>query len=60
MGASFSQQVLIPKHRGWLMDKKSHASIEGVEAFGGKFFLECVKQGVVEAKKVVFIKDGEE
>lgn len=58
VGVSFSQRVLISKDRIWLMDKKSYASIEGVEAFGEKFFLECVKQGVLKAKKVFFIGDG--
>jgi len=55
---SFSQRVLVSKDRIWLMDKKSYASIEEAEAFGEKFFLECIKQGVLEAKEVVFIGDG--
>ena len=38
--------------------KRSYASIEGVEAFGEKFFLDCVKQWVLEAKRVIFIGDG--
>lgn len=58
VGASFSQRVLISKDRFWLMDKKSYASIEDVEAFGEKFFLDCVKQGVLNAKKIFFIGDG--
>jgi hypothetical protein len=40
------------------MDKKSYASIEGAEAFGEKFFLECIRQGVLGAKEVFFIADG--
>jgi hypothetical protein len=40
------------------MDKGRYASIEGVEAFGEKFFLDCVKQGVLEANRVIFIGDG--
>ena len=58
VGASFSQRVLISKNRFWLMDKKSYASIEDVEAFGEKFFLDCVKQVVLNAKKIFFIGDG--
>ena len=42
----------------WLMDKKSYASIEGLEVFGEKFFLECVRQGVLKAKEVFLIGDG--
>lgn len=40
------------------MDNKSYASIEGAEAFGEKFFLECVRQGILKAKKVFFIGEG--
>jgi hypothetical protein len=40
------------------MDKRSYAAIEQAESFGEKFFLECVKQGVLEAAQVVFIADG--
>lgn len=58
VGASFSQRVLISKNRIFLMDKKSYASIEKAETFGEKFFLECIKQGVLEAKEVIFIGDG--
>ncbi len=58
VGASFSQRVSVSKDRVCLIDKKSYASIEGVEAFGEKFFLECVRQGVLEAKEVFFIADG--
>ena len=58
VGASFSQRVLVSKDRVCLMDKKSYASIEGVEAFGEKFFLECMRQGVLGAKEVFFIADG--
>ena len=58
VGASFSQRVLVLRDRIWLRDKKSYASLEGAEAFGQKFFLECIKQGVLKAKKVFFIGDG--
>ncbi len=58
VGASFSERVLVSKDRVCLIDKKSYASIEGVDAFGEKFFLECVKQGVLGAKEVFFIADG--
>ena len=58
VGASFSQRVLVSKGRVCLIDKKSYASIEGVEAFGEKFFLECMRQGVFGAKEVFFIADG--
>jgi hypothetical protein len=58
VGASFSERVLVSKDRVCLIDKKSYASIEGVDAFGEKFFLECVKQGVLGAKRVFFIADG--
>lgn len=58
VGASFSEKVWISKDRVWLRDKRSYASIEGVEAFGEKFFLECIKQGVLKAKRVFFIADG--
>jgi len=58
VGASFSERVRVSKDRVCLMDKRSYASIEGAEAFGEKFFLECIKQGVLKAKKVFFIADG--
>lgn len=58
VGASFSQKVLISKDRFWLMDKRSYASIEDAESFGEKFFLDCIEQGVLKAKKVFFIGDG--
>jgi hypothetical protein len=58
VGASFSQRVKVSRDRVWLMDKRSYASIEGSEAFGEKFFLECVRQGVLKAKEVFLIGDG--
>ena len=58
VGASFSERMKVSKDRIWLRDKKSYASIEGIEAFGEKFFLECVRQGVLKAKEVIFIGDG--
>jgi hypothetical protein len=58
VGTSFSERVLVSKDRVWLMDKKSYASIESADAFGEKFFLESVKQGVLRAKTVYFIGDG--
>jgi hypothetical protein len=58
VGASFSERIQVSKDRYWLRDKKSYASIEGIEAFGEKFFLECVRQGVLKAKEVIFIGDG--
>ena len=58
VGASFSQRVMISKDRFLLFDKRSYASIESVEGFGEKFFLECIKQGVLDAKEVYFIGDG--
>ena len=45
VGASFSERVKVSKDRVWLVEKRSYASIEGVEVFGEKFFLDCVKQG---------------
>ena len=59
VGASYSQRVNISKNRVWLMDKKSYAAIEDVDAVGQKFFLDCVSQGVLSAKKVIFIADGD-
>jgi len=59
VGASYSKRVNISKNRIWLMDKKSYAAIEDVDAFGQKFFLDCVSQGVLSAKKVIFIADGD-
>lgn len=58
VGASFSQRVLISKNRFCLLDKRTYASIEDADTFGEKFFLECVRQGVLEAKRVFFIGDG--
>jgi hypothetical protein len=48
----------VSKDRYWLRDKKSYASIEEIGAFGEKFFQECVRQGVLKAKEVIFIGDG--
>jgi hypothetical protein len=58
VGASFSERMKVSKDRFWLRDKKSYASIEGIEAFGEKFFLDCVRHGVLKAKEVIFIGDG--
>jgi hypothetical protein len=58
VGASFSQRVKVSRDRVCLMDKRSYASIEGAEDFGEKFFLECVRQGVLRAKEVFLIGDG--
>jgi hypothetical protein len=58
VGVRFSEQMKVSKDRVWLVEKRSYASIEGVEAFGEKFFLDCVKQWVLEAKRVIFIGDG--
>ncbi len=58
VGANFSERIKVSKDRYWLRDKKSYASIEGIEAFGEKFFLDCVRAGVLKAKKVIFIGDG--
>jgi hypothetical protein len=58
VGVSFSERVLVSKDRVCLTDKRSYASIEGSESFGEKFFLECIKQGVLEAKEVFFVGDG--
>jgi len=58
VGASFSERVRVYKDRVCLIGKRSYVSIEGAEAFGEKFFLECIKQGVLKAKKVFFIADG--
>lgn len=58
VGASFSQRAVVSKNRVELVDKRSYAAIEGVKAFGEKFFLECVRNGVLTAKKVVFFGDG--
>jgi hypothetical protein len=57
-GTNFSQRVKVSRDRVWLMDKRSYASIEGSEAFGEKFFLECVRKGILKAKEVFFIGDG--
>lgn len=58
VGASFSRRVQVSKNRVWLMDKRTYASIEKAESFGEKFYLDCVRQGVMEAEKVYFISDG--
>lgn len=58
IGAAFSQRVLVSKNRFLLLDKKSYASIESAEDFGEKFFMECVRQGVMNAGRVYFISDG--
>jgi hypothetical protein len=58
VGASFSRRVRISKGRVWLMDKRTYAGVESHESFGEKFFLDCVAQGVLEAKQVIFISDG--
>jgi len=59
VGASFSKRVNISKNRIKLVDKKSYASIEDIDSFGQKFFLDCVAQGVLSARKVIFVADGE-
>lgn len=58
IGAAFSQRVMVSKNRFLLLDKRSYASIEGAEDFGEKFFMECTRQGVLNAKRVYFISDG--
>jgi len=59
VGASFSQRVNISKNRIKLVDKKSYACVEDIDSFGQKFFLDCVAHGVLSAKKVIFVADGE-
>jgi hypothetical protein len=58
VGASFSRRVQVSKGRVWLMDKRTYASIEKAESFGEKFYLDCMRQGVMDAEKVYFISDG--
>lgn len=58
VGASFSRRAKVSKKRFWLMDKKTYASIEDAGAFGEKFYLDCIRQGVMDAEKVYFISDG--
>ncbi len=58
IGAAFSQRAMVSKNRFLLLDKRSYASIESAEDFGEKFFMECVRQGVLNAKRVYFISDG--
>jgi len=58
VSASFSRRVNISRGRVWLMDKRTYVSVEEAEAFGEKFYLECLQQGVEEARKVYFISDG--
>jgi hypothetical protein len=58
VGTSFSRRVKISKDRVWLMDKRTYAGVESHESFGEKFFLDCVGQGVMGAKEVIFISDG--
>ncbi|MBC7334028.1 MAG: hypothetical protein H5T85_06200 [Actinobacteria bacterium] len=41
------------------MDKKSYIRVEDIDSFEQKFFLECVKQDVLKAKKVIFVADGD-
>ena len=57
VGASFTQRAKVSKKRFWLMDKKTYASIEDAGAFGEKFYLDCIRQGVMDAEKVYFISD---
>ena len=58
VGASFSQRAKVSKNRFWLIDKRTYASIENAGAFGEKFYLDCIRQGVLDAEKVYFISDG--
>ncbi len=58
VGACFSERVKVSKDRYWLKDKRTFASIEGAESFGEKLFLECMKAGVLRAKRVFLIGDG--
>lgn len=58
VGTSFSRRVNISKGRVWLRDKKTYASVEKADAFGEKFYIECLKQGVEKAGTVYFISDG--
>lgn len=58
VGTSFSRRVNISKGRVWLRDKKTYASVEKADSFGEKFYIECLKQGVENAGRVFFIRDG--
>lgn len=58
VGVVFSERALVSKNRVEILDKRSYGSFEGVEGFSEKFYLECMKAGVLEAKKVVFVGDG--
>lgn len=48
MAASFTHRVSVSKDWVWLMDTKSYAAVQHVEAFGEQFSLECVRQGVLD------------
>ncbi|MFQ5902317.1 MAG: UPF0236 family transposase-like protein [Candidatus Binatia bacterium] len=58
VGVSFSERAQVSRGRVLLLDKRCYGSFERAEVFGEKFFLECVRTGVLEAKRVFFIGDG--
>jgi len=58
VGTSYASRVKVSKGRVWLKDKKTYASVEKSDAFGEKFYIECLKQGVENAGTVYFISDG--
>ncbi len=59
VGASFSQKVNVSKNRIKLVYKKSYAQVEDIDSLVQKFFLDCVAQSLLNAKKVIFIADGD-
>lgn len=60
IGIIFSERAHISKNRIELIDKTPYASLQEANIFGEKFSLLCWKEGVYQAKEVVFISDGAE
>lgn len=58
VGVVFSHRARVGRRRIALRGKRVVASLEPAERFGEHLWLEAVRQGVEQARQVVFISDG--
>jgi hypothetical protein len=58
VGVIYSKKKRVGRNRVKILDKRTFASIEGIESFREKFVVECERWGIGKAKEVIFSGDG--
>lgn len=58
VGIIYSEKEKVAKDRWQILDKRTFASTDGVEAFREQFVLECHRWGVWDSKEILFVGDG--